>query len=34
MQISATLDFSEPSAFTQAFRRWSGVTPSSWRRDH
>lgn len=33
-QISAALDFSEPSAFTHAFRRWSGATPSSWRRDH
>ena len=31
-QISAALDFSEPAAFTHAFRRWSGVTPSTWRR--
>ena len=31
-QISAVLDFSEPAAFTHAFRRWSGVTPSAWRQ--
>ncbi|WP_407943185.1 AraC family transcriptional regulator, partial [Methylobacterium oxalidis] len=31
-QISAALDFSEPAAFTHAFRRWSGTTPSAWRQ--
>ncbi|MGU3362937.1 AraC family transcriptional regulator [Methylobacterium sp. M6A4_1b] len=31
-QISAALDFSEPAAFTHAFRRWSGMTPSAWRK--
>ncbi|MDR7038939.1 AraC-like DNA-binding protein [Methylobacterium sp. BE186] len=31
-QISNCLDFSEPAAFTHAFRRWSGMTPSEWRR--
>ncbi|MER2267949.1 AraC family transcriptional regulator [Methylobacterium oxalidis] len=31
-QISDCLDFSEPAAFTHAFRRWSGMTPSAWRR--
>ncbi|AWN42896.1 AraC family transcriptional regulator [Methylobacterium durans] len=31
-QISGCLDFSEPAAFTHAFRRWSGTTPSAWRR--
>jgi AraC-like DNA-binding protein len=30
-QISACLGFSEAAAFTHAFRRWSGTTPSSWR---
>ena len=30
-QISVVLDFSEPAAFTHAFRRWSGMTPSAWR---
>jgi AraC-like DNA-binding protein len=33
-QISAALDFSEPAAFTHAFRRWSGMTPSAWRTAH
>lgn len=32
-QISMTLEFSEPSAFTHAFRRWTGTTPSAWRRE-
>ncbi|GEP03411.1 helix-turn-helix domain-containing protein [Methylobacterium oxalidis] len=31
-QISVALAFSEPAAFTHAFRRWSGVTPSEWRQ--
>jgi AraC-like DNA-binding protein len=31
-QISVALNFSEPAAFTHAFRRWSGTTPSAWRR--
>ncbi|MGH1572058.1 AraC family transcriptional regulator [Methylobacterium sp. P31] len=30
-QISTVLNFSEPAAFTHAFRRWSGTTPSAWR---
>ena len=30
-QISVVLDFSEPAAFSHAFRRWSGMTPSAWR---
>ncbi|WP_246690272.1 AraC family transcriptional regulator [Methylorubrum populi] len=33
-QVSAILNFSEPAAFTHAFRRWSGMTPSAWRRDN
>lgn len=33
-QIAATLEFSEPAAFTHAFRRWTGTTPSAWRRDN
>ncbi|KAB1072362.1 AraC family transcriptional regulator [Methylobacterium planeticum] len=31
-QISVALNFSEPAAFTHAFRRWSGTTPSAWRQ--
>jgi AraC-like DNA-binding protein len=30
-QVSAALDFSEPAAFTRAFQRWSGVSPSKLR---
>lgn len=33
-QIAAVLRYSELSAFTRAFRRWSGETPSSWRSSH
>ncbi|MBZ6075921.1 helix-turn-helix transcriptional regulator [Microvirga puerhi] len=30
-QVAAALNYSEPSAFCRAFRRWSGQTPSAWR---
>ena len=30
-QISAALGYSEHAAFTRAFQRWSGQTPSAWR---
>ena len=30
-QIAAALCYSEASAFTRAFRGWSGLTPSAWR---
>jgi AraC-like DNA-binding protein len=33
-QVAAALDYSEASAFTRAFRRWSGQTPSAWRARH
>jgi AraC-like DNA-binding protein len=33
-QIAAVLRYSEPSAFSRAFRRWSGESPSAWRRNH
>ncbi|MGO4526350.1 AraC family transcriptional regulator [Microvirga sp. 2MCAF35] len=32
-QIAAALGYSEASAFTRAFRRWSGRTPKAWRAD-
>lgn len=32
-QIAAALGYSEASAFTRAFRRWSGQTPTAWRAD-
>jgi AraC-like DNA-binding protein len=33
-QVAAVLRYSELSAFTRAFRRWSGQTPSAWRANH
>lgn len=33
-QIAAILRFSEPSAFTRAFRRWAAQPPSAWRASH
>ena len=30
-QIAALLDYADASAFTRAFRRWSGTTPAVWR---
>jgi AraC-like DNA-binding protein len=33
-QIAAALAFSEPSAFTRAFRRWSGQSPTAWQAEH
>lgn len=32
-QIASALGYSEPSAFTRAFRRWSGQTPTAWRTE-
>lgn len=30
-EIAAMLGYTDPSAFTRAFRRWSGTTPGQWR---
>jgi len=30
-QIATVLDYADASAFTRAFRRWSGTTPARWR---
>ena len=32
-EIAAALGYSEASAFTRAFRRWSGQTPTAWWSD-
>jgi AraC-like DNA-binding protein len=29
--IAAMLDYADASAFTRAFKRWSGSTPARWR---
>jgi len=34
VQVSVVLHFSEPAAFSHAFRRWSGMTPSAWRLEN
>lgn len=31
-QLAILLGYSEPSAFTRAFKRWFGITPSQWHR--
>jgi AraC-like DNA-binding protein len=31
-EASARMGYSEPSAFSHAFKRWSGHSPESWRR--
>jgi AraC-like DNA-binding protein len=33
-QVAAVLRYSELSAFSRAFRRWSGQTPTAWRASH
>jgi AraC-like DNA-binding protein len=32
VNIAATLNYADASAFTRAFRSWSGMTPTEWRR--
>jgi AraC-like DNA-binding protein len=33
-EIAMALNYANASAFTRAFRRWSGVAPSAWRGQH
>ena len=33
-KIATALDYSDPTAFSRAFRRWAAVTPSEWRSRH
>ena len=30
-EIAERLGFSDPAAFSRAFRKWSGLPPSEWR---
>ncbi len=32
--IAGMLNYADASAFTRAFRRWSGTTPAQWRTQH
>ena len=32
--IAGMLDYADASAFTRAFKRWSGVAPARWRSQH
>lgn len=31
VEITAALNYTDPSTFTRAFRSWSGITPTAWR---
>jgi AraC-like DNA-binding protein len=31
-QVAFTLSYADVSAFTHAFRRWSGMSPGQWRK--
>ena len=33
-EIAALVDYADASAFTRAFRRWSGTTPAQWRKEN
>ncbi len=33
-RIASALDYTDPSAFIRAFRRWTGTTPAQWRLEH
>lgn len=32
--VATWMGFNEPASFTNAFRKWTGVTPSTWREQH
>ena len=31
--VAAALGYATPSAFVRAFRRWTGSSPSAWRKE-
>lgn len=34
VEVAAALGYADSSAFARAFRRWSGTSPASWRREN
>ena len=32
--VAAALGYATPNAFVRAFRRWTGSSPSVWRKEH
>jgi AraC-like DNA-binding protein len=33
-RVASVLNYADSNAFTRAFRRWSGTTPTAWRHQH
>ncbi len=33
-EVASAIGYAEPSVFSTAFRRWSGVSPREWRKQH
>jgi AraC-like DNA-binding protein len=33
-EVATAIGYAEPSVFSNAFRRWSGVSPREWRKQH
>ena len=34
LQVAYVLGFSDPSNFSRAFRRWTGLTPNQYRQEN
>lgn len=33
-RIATTVDYADPAVFCRAFKQWSGISPTDWRRQH